>query len=98
MTVLFFQIKSNLTSIWTQYVQTNPITAVATSPNTSPAFIKAKGIANMPEPRLPFSRCINVSISLKMNNSKFWYHNFLQFFFKLNYVVGYWTVRWSNGL
>lgn len=70
----------NLTSIWTQYVQTNPIIAVATSPNTSPAFIKAKGMANIPEPRLPFSRCINVSISLKINNSKFLYDNLKQFF------------------
>lgn len=55
----------NLTSIWTQYVQTNPITAVATSPNSSPACKKAEGMANMPVPRLPFNRCINVSISLK---------------------------------
>lgn len=51
--------------MWTQYVQTNPITAVATSPNISPAFMKAKGMANMPEPKLPFNRCMNVSMSLK---------------------------------
>lgn len=70
----------NLTSIWTQYVQTNPIIAVATRPNTSPAFIKAKGMANIPEPRLPFSRCIKVSISLKINDSKFLYDNLKQFF------------------
>lgn len=58
--------------MWTQYVQTNPMVAVATSPNNSPAFMKAKGMANMPEPRLPFSRCMNVSMSLiKKNAVKF---------------------------
>lgn len=54
---------ADLTNIWTQYVQTAPIKNVAKSPKRRPALRKAIGIASMPVPRLPLSRCISVSRS-----------------------------------
>jgi hypothetical protein len=54
-----------LTSICTQYVQMNPMAKVATTPNARPAFLKAIGIAKMPDPKLPLSRWIKVSRSLQ---------------------------------
>uniref|UniRef100_A0A182QPF7 Uncharacterized protein n=1 Tax=Anopheles farauti TaxID=69004 RepID=A0A182QPF7_9DIPT len=41
-----------------------PMAIVATSPNHSPALTNASGIARMPEPSEPFSRCTNVSMSV----------------------------------
>jgi hypothetical protein len=61
-------INTILTRICTQYVQMNPIANVATTPNARPAFLKAIGIAKIPDPKLPLSRWIKVSISLPTEN------------------------------
>ena len=42
----------------------NPMAKVATTPNANPAFMKAIGIARIPDPKLPFSKWIKVSRSL----------------------------------
>lgn len=47
----------------------NPMAKVATTPNASPAFMKAIGIARIPDPKLPFSKWIKVSRSLKTRES-----------------------------
>jgi hypothetical protein len=43
----------------------NPIANVATTPNARPAFMKAIGMAKIPDPKLPLSRWIKVSRSLQ---------------------------------
>lgn len=59
-----------LTRICTQYVQMNPMAKVATTPNVRPAFLKAIGIAKIPDPKLPLSRWIKVSRSLQIEKVK----------------------------
>jgi hypothetical protein len=47
----------------------NPTVQVATTPNASPAFMKAIGIARIPDPKLPFSKWMKVSRSLSTRES-----------------------------
>jgi hypothetical protein len=42
----------------------NPIAKVAPTPKARPAFMKAIGMAKIPDPKLPLSRWIKVSRSL----------------------------------
>jgi hypothetical protein len=42
-----------------------PMAKVATTPKARPAFLKAIGMAKIPDPKLPLSRWIKVSISLQ---------------------------------
>lgn len=46
-----------LTKICTQSVHINPVTIVPNTPNKRPAFLNARGIARIPEPSDPFSKC-----------------------------------------
>lgn len=42
-----------------------PISKVETSPLNSPAFLKASGIAKIPVPKAPLSKCTSVSLFLQ---------------------------------
>lgn len=53
--------REHSTSICIQWVQITPIIMVPNSPITHPAFRNASGIARIPVPILPFSRCTIVS-------------------------------------
>lgn len=52
--------------MYAQCVHTNATSIVAKTPTSSPAFLKAIGIAKMPVPREAFNKCVNVSQSLKI--------------------------------
>lgn len=52
--------------VWTQMI---PISTVPTVPTANPAFLNASGIANIPVPIFPFSKCIIVSQFLMNNNN-----------------------------
>jgi hypothetical protein len=41
------------------------IMGIPTAPTTKPAFLNASGIANMPVPMFPFSKCSIVSALLQ---------------------------------
>lgn len=51
------ELKSILTKIWTQCVQTNPMISVPSAPNSRPEFLNAIGMAKIPVPRELFSKC-----------------------------------------
>ena len=55
------------TKIYAQCVHTNATRTVANTPTTSPAFLKAIGMDNIPVPSAAFSKCVNVSPSLERN-------------------------------
>ena len=43
----------------------NPITIVPIAPTASPAFLKAAGIARIPDPREDFNKCTREPIDLR---------------------------------
>lgn len=57
--------RSDLTSICTQCVHIRPTTMVPTIPKARPPFLKAKGMARIPDPKLLLSKCARAPKSLK---------------------------------
>lgn len=53
-----------LTSKATQWMQIYPTTTVPISPLSSPACLKAIGMARMPDPREPLSKCNKAPVVL----------------------------------
>lgn len=56
-----------LTRTYTQCVQIKPIIIVPKAPTANPAFLKAAGIARIPEPSDDFNKCTREPIVLKTN-------------------------------
>lgn len=45
--------------MWTQCVHKNPTTIVPIAPKSNPAFLKANGMAKIPDPRELFNKWAN---------------------------------------